>query len=118
MISIEEERLKNELVDSSKITKIRLLQKLRSERKKIRNDDLKEVIEGVIYKILMNEQSIEIVIDLSYLFQVYNGSSSILITIVEPRENVTFKHKIQDIEFTTAKLTKSLNNMLKKIEIK
>ena len=31
----------NELVDLSKITKIRLLQKLRSERKKIRNDDLK-----------------------------------------------------------------------------
>lgn len=118
MIGIEEERLKNELVESNKITKIRILQKIRNERKKIKNDDLKEVIEGVVHKIVMDEQNIEIVIDLSYLFQVYNGSSNILITIIEPRENVTFRHKLRDVEFTNEKLTKSLKNNLKKIEIK
>lgn len=113
-LSTEENELKEELFTVFKLTKEKIVQILRNEKKKIQTMGLKDIVCNVIHKIEMNEDKIDVLIDLTYLFQVIDSNGRIIVRISEPRKNIAISDNLCEIEYTIEKLGKILRDELKK----
>lgn len=89
LLTTEEYKLTEELNTVSKLTKEKILQIIRNEKKKIQTMGLKDVICNVIHKIEMYDDKIDVLVDLTYLFQVLDGNNRLLVRISEPKTNVS-----------------------------
>lgn len=113
-LSSEEYKLREELFTVSKLTKEKIIQILRNEKKKIQTMGLKDIVCNVVHKIEMNEDKIDVLIDLTYLFQVIDSNGRIIVRISEPRKNIAISDNLYEIEYTIEKLDKILKDELKK----
>lgn len=114
MLSSEEYKLKEELHTVIKLTKEKILQILRNEKRKIQTMGFKDIVCNVVHKIEMNEDRVDVLIDLTYLFQVIDSNGRILVRISEPRQNIAISDNLYDIEYTVDKLDKILKDELNK----
>ena len=74
----------------------------------------KDIVCNVVHKIEMNEDRVDVLIDLTYLFQVIDSNGRILVRISEPRQNIAISDNLYDIEYTVDKLDKILKDELNK----
>lgn len=68
----------------------------------------------MVHKIEMNEDKIDVLIDLTYLFQVIDSNGRIIVRISEPRKNIAISDNLYEIEYTIEKLGKILKDELNK----
>lgn len=103
-----------ELHTVSKLTKEKILQIIRNEKKKINTMGIKDVICNVIHKIEMYDDKIDILVDLTYLFQVLDGNNRLFVRISEIKTNVSHSENLYELEYSIEKYGKILKEELKK----
>lgn len=112
LLNTEEFKLKEELHTISKLTKEKIVKILREEKKKIQTIGLKDIICNVVHKIEMKDDSIDVLIDLTYLFQVIDSNGRIYVRISEPRKNVALSDRFYEIEYSVEKYRRILKEEL------
>jgi len=114
LLTTEEYKLTEELHTVSKLTKEKILQIIRNEKKKIHTMGIKDVICNVIHKIEMYDDKIDILVDLTYLFQVLDGNNRLFVRISEIKTNVSHSENLYELEYSIEKYEKILKEELKK----
>ena len=114
LLTTEEYKLTEELHTVSKLTKEKILQIIRNEKKKIHTIGIKDVICNVIHKIEMYDDKIDILVDLTYLFQVLDGNNRLFVRISEIKTNVSHSENLYELEYSIEKYEKILKEELKK----
>ena len=107
----------NECISDVKITNARVLEIIRGARKEYYPNDNRDVIHRIVNKIIINPESIDVYIDLTNLFEMYDylNEDRVLLYISEKRENVADRIKLLDIDYSGERLKKNLDELLSTI---
>ncbi|MBQ9519846.1 MAG: recombinase family protein [Acholeplasmatales bacterium] len=112
-LDIERNKLLEAIVDE-KTTKQKVLEQLRSIRTMYYPNGSKDIIHKLISKIVMNDDTIDTYIDLTYMFVIYDylEEKRVLLCIKEPRINIADKMKLLEIDYSSNKLEKAVRNSI------
>ena len=115
-LDLELRKLK-EYVLNDKTTKLNVEDMMKSVRKQYLPNESKDILHRIINKIIMYDDTIETYVDLTYMFNLYDylNEDRVLLCIKEKRVNVTERMKMLDIDYTSEKLDRAMDELLRKL---